>query len=95
MADAVHLNDGESDGTNSDLLLPPDGCNILKQKSFLHFIGPLKTERISSMISVSFIDDDIRILPIKPFLARVSLIRGICTLLPSAKPEGRHKMSLS
>ena len=57
IAEAVHLNDDYREGMESPLLLRPVGCEILKAKFGLHFMGFSKTDCISSIISDSDIDD--------------------------------------
>ena len=98
MAEAVHLKEHERAGTDRDLLLPPDGCKILKGKFDRFSIGILKTDLISAIISPSVIEEDSLIFPISPLQARKFLIcfeRGIETLFPIMQLCGRHNMSLS
>lgn len=72
-AEAVHLKLLLRAGEDKVLLLPPVGCNILKEKSGLSLIGVLNTERISSNISVSVIEDVSLIFPNNPFRPSISL----------------------
>ena len=57
MAEALHLYEDDREGMESPLLLPPAGCKILKAKFESLFMGFLNTDRISSIISDSDIDD--------------------------------------
>ena len=93
MADAVYLNENERAGTDRDLLLLPNGCNILKPKLDWFPIGILNTNLISAMISPSVIEEDNLIFPISPLLARKFLMcfeHGIVTLFLFMQSCGRH-----